>query len=229
MNSNHERCPRRRFLTDILAAGTCVAALTPVGTAAEKSEASMSTLKNEDFYKDGKFLADKARDAYFSMMRRFNYPISPRLEKELWVVDFSLGDFTRVGMAGIFWYNDKATNVFGHEIFLLPGQMIVEHGHETTMDAQPKREAWHVRHGWICTFGEGAAPQGTCPVELPRSQTKFITVHNWKQVKEGEVDSLGRGTARHFMIAGPSGAIVTEYGTYHDGAGLRFTNTGVKF
>jgi len=43
------------------------------------------------------------------------------------------------------------------------------------------------------------------------------------------VDSLGRATAKHFMIAGPSGAIVTEYGTFHDNAGLRFTNTGVKF
>jgi D-lyxose ketol-isomerase len=229
MKSNHDGCPRRRFLTGMLATGTCAAVLAPLGAAAEKGEKSMNPIKNEDFYQGGKFLADKAKDAYFSMMRRFSYPIPPRLQKELWAVDFSLGDFARVGMAGIFWYNDKATNVFGHEIFLLPGQMIVEHGHEITPDAQAKREAWHVRHGWICTFGEGAAPEGTCPVELPRSQTKFITAHNWKQVKEGEVDSLGRATARHFMIAGPSGAIVTEYGTYHDGAGLRFTNPGVKF
>jgi D-lyxose ketol-isomerase len=43
------------------------------------------------------------------------------------------------------------------------------------------------------------------------------------------VDALGRATAKHFMIAGPHGAIVTEYGTYHDGVGLRFTNPGVKF
>lgn len=221
MKSNHDQCPRRRFLTGMLAAG--------LGTAAEMSGKSMTAIRNQDFYQDGKFLADKAKDNYFSMMRGFGYPISPRLKSELWVVDFSLGDFARVGMAGIFWYNDKPTNVFGHEIFLLPGQMIVEHAHESTVDVQPKREAWHVRHGWICTFGEGAAPEGSCPVELPRSQTKFITAHNWKQVKEGEVDSLGRATAKHFMIAGPSGAIVTEYGTFHDNAGLRFTNTGVKF
>jgi hypothetical protein len=31
------------------------------------------------------------------------------------------------------------------------------------------------------------------------------------------------------MLAGPDGAIVTEYATYHDNAGLRFTNPGVKF
>jgi hypothetical protein len=30
------------------------------------------------------------------------------------------------------------------------------------------------------------------------------------------------------MIAGPEGAIVTEYATYHDMAGLRFSNPKVK-
>ncbi len=221
--SNEERTPRRRFLAG-MAAASCAA----IAGGNAKGEQNVSAIRNEDFYQDGKFLADKAKEAYFAMMRRFSYPISPRLEKEIWAIDFGLGDFARVGMAGIFWYNDKPTNVFGHEIFLLPGQMIVEHAHEATVDARPKREAWHVRNGWICTFGEGAAPEGACPVELPRSQTRFVTVRNWKQVKEGEVDALGRATARHFMIAGPAGAIVTEYGTYHDGAGLRFTNTAAK-
>lgn len=217
--------PRRRFLTSALAAGACATVRT---RAAEASERLMTAIKNEDFYQDGKFLADKAKEAYFEMMRGFGYPIPPRLREEMWAVDFNLGDFARVGMAGIIWYNDQATNVFGHEIFLLPGQMIVEHGHETTLNAQPKREAWHVRHGWICTFGEGAPQDGPCPVEVPRSQTRSITARRWKVVKEGEVDALGRGTARHFMIAGPHGAIVTEYGTYHDGAGLRFTNSAAK-
>ena len=35
--------------------------------------------------------------------------------------------------------------------------------------------------------------------------------------------------ADRLLASAPEGAIVTEYGTYHDGAGLRFTNTGVKF
>ena len=49
-------------------------------------------------------------------------------------------------------------------------------------------------HDSAFAFGEGAPPAGSCPVELPRSQDKFITVRNWKVVKEGEVDSLGRAT-----------------------------------
>jgi len=185
--------------------------------------------RNADYYDaSGKFQADKAKEAYFAMMARFGYPIPANLRQNMWVADFGLGDFARVGMAGIFWYNDKETGVFGHEIYLLPGQMIVEHGHEAAGDVKAKREAWHVRHGSIHTFGEGQ-PAGPCPVALPGSQAACITAKNWKLVREGEIDDLKRATAKHFMVAGPEGAIVTEYGTFHDNAGLRFTNPKVKF
>jgi hypothetical protein len=30
------------------------------------------------------------------------------------------------------------------------------------------------------------------------------------------------------MVAGPEGALVTEYGTFHDAAGLRFSNPKAK-
>ena len=197
--------------------------------AACATSSKTTMIKNEDFYKDGKFAAEKAKEAYFAMMKRFGYPIPEKLRKEMWVTDFNLGDFAHVGMAGIFWYNDKETNVFGHEIFLLPGQMIVEHAHVQAADVAAKREAWHVRHGWICTFGEGDANAEAAPVQLPESQAKFISVKHWNKVAMGEVDNLKRATAKHFMIAGSEGTIVTEYGTFHDNAGLRFTNPEVKF
>lgn len=206
------------------AAGEC--ALTTGGCPSCKT----TGFKNEDFYTGGKFDAVKAKEAYFAMFQRLGYPIPPRLKTaDMWVSDFGLGDFVHVGMAGIFWYNDKDTNVFGHEIFLLPGQMIVEHGHEQAGGVAPKREAWQVRNGWIATFGEGDDTSASAPVKLPESQAKFITVKHWNKVCPGEVDSLKRAAAKHFMIAGPEGAVVTEYGTFHDNAGLRFTDPGVKF
>ena len=187
-------------------------------------------IKNEDFYQDGKFDAVKAKEAYFAMMTRLGYAIPARLRTaDMWVTDFGLGDFAHVGMAGIFWYNDKETNVFGHEIFLLPGQMIVEHAHVQAGEVAPKREAWLVRNGWICTFGEGETNAESAPVQLPESQAKFITVKHWNKVSPGEVDHLQRATAKHFMVAGSEGTVVTEFGTFHDNDGLRFTNPGVKF
>jgi len=186
-------------------------------------------LSNSDFYDaNGQFLNEKAKTAYFEMMETFNYPVTNRLRNEMWAIDFGLGDFVNVGMAGVFWVNDAEHKYFGHEIYLLPGQMIVEHAHEQAGDVPPKMETWHVRHGKIYTFGEGeqTAP---CPVETPSSQAEFITVGCVKEVLIGEMDALNRPTAKHFMIAGDEGTIVTEYATFHDNDGLRFTNPGVKF
>ena len=72
--------------------------------------AKVKTYTNADFYDaDGKFLVDKASEAYFDMFRRFHYPISDKLHKDMWILDFGLGDFAKVGMAGIFWINRRTT------------------------------------------------------------------------------------------------------------------------
>jgi len=44
----------------------------------------------------------------------------------------------------------------------------------------------------------------------------------------GEVVKLEVAEQKHFMLAGPQGAIVTEVATYHDGAALRFTHPDAK-
>ena len=186
-------------------------------------------LNNSDFYDaDGQFLGDAASDAYLAMMESFNYPITDKLRTEMWAIDFGLGDFVNVGMAGIFWVNDPDYKYFGHEIFLLPGQMIVEHSHVQAGEVTPKMESWQVRHGMIYTFAEGEETV-PCPVQTPASQAEFITAKCVKEVAIGEIDALNRPEAMHFMLAGPDGAIVTEYATFHDNDGLRFTNPDVKF
>lgn len=184
--------------------------------------------KNDDFYVDGKFQVEKAKQAYFDMMKAHGYPVPEFLRTNMWATDFGLGDFTRVGMGGIFWVNFEDQGYFAHEIFLLPEQMIVEHGHDATKKGKPKMESWHVRHGSIYTFGEegGPIPAG---VTLPKSQEQFITVKKCYEMQPGEIRTLNRVTAKHFMMGGSQGAIVSEYATFHDGDGLRFTNPGVKF
>ena len=224
-----------KMLRSLSAIAVAAAAVTLL-TAADKPAKNERTLivkspyKNEQFYKaDGSFDTAKAKQAYYDMMKRFHYPVYDKLKgDDFWAVDFSLKDFVHVGMAGIFWWNDKKEGYFGHEIYLLPGQMIVEHAHVTAGDVKPKMEAWQVRHGSIYTFGEGDETK-PCPIQLPESQAKCITVKNCKLLKQGDIAGLNRAEAKHFMIAGPEGAIITEYATYHDNAGLRFTNPGVKF
>ena len=201
--------------------------------AKDSSDKPMKTIKlpkykNEDFYKDGKFQADKAKQAYFDMMAAYGYPVPESLRTNMWATDFGLGDFVNVGMAGIFWVNFQESGYFAHEIYLLPRQMIVEHAHEATAKGKAKMESWHVRYGSICTVGEEGEPL-PAEVKLPKSQAKFITLSKGYMMRPGDIRTLNRVGAKHFMIAGPQGAIVSEYASFHDGDGLRFTNPDVKF
>lgn len=223
----------RFALTTVLMAVAAVVATVTLVHAAEKpskpsTRVNLPQFRNPDFYQDGKFQVEKAQQAYFGMMTAHGYPIPDFLRTNMWATDFGLGDFVNVGMAGIFWINDEKSGYFAHEIFLLPGQMIVEHGHDATPKGKAKMESWHVRHGSIFTFGEegGPLPSG---VRLPASQEKFITARKCYEMKPGDIRSLNRVTTKHFMMGGTQGAIVSEYATFHDGDGLRFTNPGVKF
>ena len=181
---------------------------------------------NKDFYTDGVFNQDVALKAFLDMFEFYNIPYTDFMKENMWVTDFSLGDFENVGMGGIFWINDAENNYFGHEIYLLPNQMIVEHAHVATAH-KPKAESWLVRKGSCYNFSIGEttpdAPQ------LPESQKDFVTASHFVKMKVGDVVSLSEIESKHFLYAGDNGLVVTEFGSFHDGDGLRFTNPGVKF
>lgn len=185
---------------------------------------------NEDFYKaDGTFDAEKAKQAYYDMMTYYNYPIVERLKgEEFWAIDFGLGKFTEVGMAGIFWVNNKEHNYFGHEIYLLAGQMIPEHWHMPTDDAGAKLEAWQLRYGGVTLYSEGEPTPGVSE-RIPASHRDIAVARTEMKLMPGEVGELAAAEQKHWMLGGKEGAIVTEYATYHDNNGLRFTHPDVKF
>ncbi len=132
------------------------------------------------------------------MFRRFGYPISDRLKKEMWILDFGLDDFARVGMAGIFWLNRQDHNYFGHEIYLLPGQMIPEHKHLATDKGGAKMESWQPRHGMIYTFGDGE-PTPELLDKIPPSQRDLVKSRHCKPLGIDEVGDLNEldGLALH--------------------------------
>lgn len=180
---------------------------------------------NADFYKDGQFDQETAKKAFLDMFEYYGIPFTDFLKENFWVTDFGLGDFENVGMGGVFWINNPDYRYFGHEIYLLPSQMIVEHYHVAS-DFPAKHESWQVRSGSVYNFGIGETTPDA--PKLPESQKDFITVSNWELLNVGDIRSLKELESRHFLMAGPNGAIVTEYGTYHDNNGLRFTNPDAK-
>ena len=194
----------------------------------------MKKLENNDFYNDGIFDEAKAKLAYFEMMNHFNYPIPESFNTDkMWCPDFDMGDFINVGMGGVIWenHNFPEGGYMGHEIFLLPGQMLPEHAHvavEGVCDA--KRESWLVRHGSIYNFSIKTEDAGFIDgVEIPESQRPYAKVNSCAEVKAGETDHLKTPGKMHFMMAGPNGAIVTEFATFHHNDALRFTHPKLQF
>lgn len=215
---------RRNLMGGIVAAGAAAA----LGSNKVQAATGMKTYKNEDFYKDGKFNADAAKEAYYEMMAYHNYPIVDRLKgAEFWTLDFGLGKFTEIGMAGIFWLNNQKDNYFGHEIYLLPGQCIPEHKHVKTEAAAAKLEGWQTRHGWVYIYGEGDPTPGV-EAHIPPSHKECCVARVQKKLLPGEVGELAGAEQWHWMQGGSEGGIVTEYATYHDGKGLRFSHPKVS-
>ncbi len=182
---------------------------------------------NKDFYdENGNFKQDVARKAFYEMFAYYDIPVTPLMEKEIWFTDFGLGDFEHVGMGGIFWINDKEHGYFSHDIYLLPGQMIPEHRHVKT-DMPAKHESWLVQKGFCYNFSEIGEPTQDAPA-IPESQRATTISKNMVIQKAGELVRLKKIESWHFLYAGPHGAVVSEYGCYHDNNGLRFSNTKAK-
>jgi len=211
---------------------------------------------NAAFYKaDGAFAPEPAKEAYYAMMRAFGYPIPAVLKdpKQFWVADFLQRDFKTLGMAGIFWVNehnkygeigtkaykgkfkDQLFGYLGHEIYLLPGQMLPEHRHVGGTDGYgPKMESWHVRHGSVEFFGEHKGAGDEKPIsEMPADKRPFGYGEDWFKSKyvttrdAGGMYKLADPETWHFQRAGPNGAIVSEYATYHNQ--VEFSKPDMKF
>ena len=226
------------IMKKLLALAVSIMAVSLFGGCATASDCAASKcaqqpkLEKSMFYKDGKFNQEAAKQAYFDMMQRLGYPISENLRKNMWATDFDLGDFPNVGMGGIFWAHENKNGVFGHEIILLPNQMLIEHRHVPGNGLPAKNECWQARAGKTYCFGEkGEDPSKYPNVKVPESQKKFITVHKvvCADSKEGNVVWLPRLESSHYQIAGPEGAVVTEYGAFHSNDNNRYTNPKVGF
>lgn len=198
-------------------------------------------MKSADFYKDGKFDAKAAKEAYFEMFRRLGYPIYPSFLKDdnyFWVMDFGQGDFAKAGMGGVIFVNEKAESYFVHDIFLLPNQAIGEHKHVATKDTDGtpircKMESWVVRFGSVYGFSEIGEPNldkfPEAKACLSEKQLPYLhSKHVEKWTADGKAHKLPKDESWHFMLGGPEGAVVTEAATYHDNNGLRFSMPNVK-
>jgi len=185
---------------------------------------------NASFYNaDGTFNVEAGKDAYIAVMKYHGYPVFEGLREGLWVSDYGLGQFTKLGLGATGFINDQESSYLGQDMFLLPGQMLPEHYHLETEKGPAKMEGWHVRHGISYVYGEGEPTENMKAVVPKCHMNGTVSVSHEIILHPGETATLNRKTARHWQFGGPEGAIVSEYGTFHDNDGVRHSDPKIVF
>lgn len=180
---------------------------------------------NEDFYKNGVFQPEVAKEAVKQLILKSEMEYTNSIDSELWVSDFGLGDYEHVGLASVTWVNDPEYGYFAMTMYLLPGQMIPEHVHKPIAEAPAraaKHESWRVIKGKVYNFSEVGDTFSDLP-HIPKSFGK-IRSKNYILMGQDKTTRLKQPETYHFMMAGDDGAIVDEYGINHDRRGWFSSN-----
>ncbi len=198
------------------------------GCASNSGRQSARTEPGQCYDADGKFNPDAAKRVYLDFLKRSGYPVNQTIASKLFVTDFGLGRFTQAGLGVIVWWGDEKYNYSGLDAFLLPGQIIPEHWHVKVRDIPEKMEAWLVRSGEIYAYAEGA-PTANIKAKLADAEAANVTVKSERILRVGDIAGISHPLEKHWMQAGPQGAIFTEFSTFHTGEAVKFTDPRVKF
>jgi len=189
----------------LTAATAAVAAIVMTGCATDKScgcKKGCAMVDNKDYYVDGKFQGDKAREAYFDLMKKYGYPVYRSFTDEafmlkatkqtantqylgFWALDFGKGDFAKYGMGGVIWVDEIKEEYFGHDIFLLPLQSIPEHSHVSQkVDASVCQDRW-----------TGQKFNKELPAKMESWLVRYGWVYSFSEVGEPNLDKFPEAKA----------------------------------
>lgn len=180
---------------------------------------------NASFYgKDGKFDVEKGKDAVLAMAAYHGYPVFPGMREKLWVSDYGTGQFMKLGLAAYMFKNNEEDRYMLMDLFLMPGQMLPEHWHVDSDKNPAKREGWLVRWGLSHIVGEGEPNLGAGVVVPAIHMNGTVTVKHEVVAGPGMFVPLARVTSRHWQLAGPEGAIITEVANVHTDSAVRHSD-----
>ena len=204
-------------------AALALVCLLMLGGCSEARSASAIQFDNSYYYgPDGKFLPDKAKDAYIAVMKYHGYPVYPNIRKDIWVSDYGTGQFSKLGLGAVMWKNNEQDRYMLMDIYLMPGQMLPEHWHLDGENGNPaKREGWLIRYGLSHVVGEG---DDNLPKEvvIPKCHCDgTATVMHDVVATPGTFVPLNRVGAHHWQFGGPQGAIITEVANVHTDSAVR--------
>jgi len=178
--------------------------------------------RNSYFYDaSGKFVPDRAKDAYIALMRFHGYPVYPAMREQLWVTDYGTGQFAQLGLGARMWVNNERDLYMLMDVYLLPGQMLPEHWHEKPDQKPIKMEGWLIRYGLSHVVGEGEPNLGPDVVIPKCHENGTATVLHEVVARPGDFVPLNRAGAHHWQLGGPRGVIMSEVANVHENSAVR--------
>lgn len=203
----------------------------PPAEAQSKAPQTAAALRfdNKTFYgADGRFDVEKGKDAVMALARHHGYPVFPGMREKLWVSDYGTGQFTKLGLAAYLFKNNEDDRYMLMDLFLLPGQMLPEHWHLDGEKNPAKREGWLVRWGLSHIVGEGEPNLGK-DVVIPKCHMNGdATTKHEVAAGPGTFVPLAKVYTRHWQLAGPQGAIITEVANVHTDSAVRHSDQKIN-
>jgi len=177
---------------------------------------------NASFYDAaGKFQVEKGKDAYIAVMQFHGYPVYPGLREKLWVSDYGTGQFAKLGLGAVMFENNQKDHYMLMDLYLLPGQMLP--------DQEPaKLEGWLVRYGSSHIVGIGTDNLPRDIVVPACHMNGQVTTRHEVFARAGEFVRVAEEGSRHWQLAGPEGAVITEVANVHDNAGVRHSDPKIN-
>jgi len=213
---------------------TALAFSSPLALLAGKSPAKAAgpRLSNDDYYTNGRFDEEKAKDGVLAMCRAFGYPVFPGMREKLWVSDYGTGQYAKLGLAACIFENhyEEGGSYMLLDLFLMPDQMLPEHWHLEGDHGIEKNEGWLVRWGKSYVVGAGEDSLSSFPqIKIPQCHCNgTATTGHVVEATPGMFVPLPKMGTRHWQYGGPEGAIVTEVANYHTGHAVRHSDPEIN-
>jgi D-lyxose ketol-isomerase len=167
-------------------------------------------------------LADRRQSAA-RRLRELGIILSTAEAAAIEIADFGLGRFAEFGLAVQVYVN--TSRCCAKELVMLPGQICPEHRHPPVGDDPGKEETFRVRAGSIELFVPGPDDPAARTL-LPPDKRHLVTVSHRIQLAAGGQYTLAPDT-RHWFVAGPDGAVVSEFSTCSRDAADIFTDPAI--
>ena len=159
-------------------------------------------------------LFDSRRNAAVKALKQAGVVVTQPETEAFELADFGLARFEQFGLAILVYVNTE--RCCAKELVMLPGQICPEHRHPPIAGELGKEETFRCRAGEVHLYLPGhkqdSGEREAALRHVPTDKQSVFTMYHHVHLRPGDQYTLKPNTP-HWFVAGPQGAIVSEFST----------------